>query len=82
MEYMTYIYKWNGRDLKKIINAVLKSWTANEIQKLNYGQIFSLNEKKVEKSEMKLLLIKTEDKDKLTDFLLKNYSQIQKINIC
>ena len=46
MEYITYVYKWKSRELRKIITMLLKSWTASEIQKLNYGQIFSLNEKK------------------------------------
>lgn len=81
MEYLSYIYTWKSRELRKVITMLLKSWTASEIQKLNYGQTFSLNEKKVEKSEMKLLLIKTYDKEKLSDFLLKNCPQMQRINI-
>ena len=78
-----YIFTYCGksRDLKKIITAILKSWLANNIYKINYWQKFSLNEKKVEKSEIKILIINSENKEKLSDFLSKNFPEIEEFNI-
>ena len=81
MNYVRYVYRWWGRELRKIINAILKSWLAQEIQKLNYIQSFCLNDKNVEKSEIKILLISTDNKEKLSAFLSKNFSQIEELNI-
>ena len=76
-----FTYKGKSRDLKKIITAILRSWLANDIYKVNYWQKFSLNEKKVEKSEIKFLIINSENKEKLSDFLYKNFSEIEEFNI-
>ena len=82
MDYLIFAYKWNSRELRKIINAILKAWVANNVKKVNYVQNYDFNEKKIEKSEEKILLIHTENQNKLTDFLSKNFSQeIEKINI-
>ncbi len=81
MRYFSFVYKWSARELKKYINAILKSWVADEIKKINYGQTFCLKEKKVEKSEMKLLFIKTDDEDRLIQFIDKNGAPIQRIQI-
>jgi len=82
MIFVMYIYRWWARDLKKIINAILKGWLAKEIHKLNYIQSFSLNlkEKNVEKSEIKYLLMFTDDENKLWDFLLRNFPGMEKID--
>ena len=79
MKYLTFVYKWKSRDLRKVILAILKSWIANNIQKLNYVQKFSLNENKLEKQESKILLINTDDEKKLMDFLSKICSQMERI---
>lgn len=78
-----YIFTYGGksRDLKRIITAVLKSWLANDIYKINYWQRFSLNDKKVEKSEIKFLVINSENEEKLSDFLSKNFPEIDEFNI-
>ena len=81
MNYTTFIYKWNSRELKKIIWIILKSWIAYNIKKINYVQDFSLEEKNIKKSEEKILLIHSENQDKLLDFLSKKFPQIEKINI-
>ena len=81
MNYIRYAYRWWGRELRKIINAILKSWLAKEIQKLNYIQSFCLNDKNVEKSEIKILAILTDNKEKLSAFLSKNFPQIEELNI-
>ena len=77
----TFIYKGKSRDLKKIITAVLKSWLASRIYKINYWQEFSLDEKKVKKSEIKFLIINSENKDNLTNFFAKNFPEIEEFKI-
>lgn len=81
MTYSIFTYKWNSRELRKIIATILKSWTAKNIKKLNYVQNYSLKEKNIEKSEEKILLIYSENQDKILEFLSKNFPQIEKINI-
>ena len=81
MKYITFVYKWNSRELRKIILAILKSWMADNIKRLNYVQNYSLQEKWIKKEEEKLLLIHTENVDDLLVFLSKNFPQIEKIDI-
>ena len=81
MNYITFVYKWNSRELRKIILAILKSWMADNIKRLNYVQSYSSQEKWVKKIEEKLLLIHTENMDNLQKFLSKNFPQIEKIAI-
>lgn len=81
MNYMTFTYKWSSRELRKIIVAILKTWIADNIKKLNYVHNYSLKEKNIKKSEEKILLIHTENHNKLLEFLSKNFPQIEKINI-
>lgn len=76
-----FTYKGKSRDLKRIITAILKSWLAENIYKINYWQSFSLNDKKVEKSEIKFLMINSENKEKLSDFFTKNFPEIEEFNI-
>jgi hypothetical protein len=77
---MTFVYRWTSRELRKIILAILKSWVADEIKRFNYIQSYSFKEKGIEKTEEKILLIHTNEQDKLLDFLSK-FPQIEKINI-
>ena len=79
MKYLTFVYKWKSRDLRKVILAILKSWVASNVQKLNYVQNFSFNENKLEKQESKILLINTDDEKKLMDFLSKVCPQMERI---
>lgn len=81
MSNYIFTYKGKSRDLKKIITAILKSWLANNIYKVNYWQEFLLNDKKVEKSDIKFLIINCENKDKLLDFLSKNFIEIEEFKI-
>ena len=80
--YYTFIYRWNSRDLRKVIVAILKSWNAEQINKVNYVQSFKLMDKNIEKNDTKMLLIDTKDGDSLLDFLSKNFSQLERINVC
>ena len=64
-----------------MIVVILKSGVVNNIQKVNYVQNFSLKEKKVEKQESKILLIETEDEEKLLGFISKNFPQMERINL-
>ena len=73
------LYRWKSRDLRKIIVALLKSWFAIEIKKVNYVQNFVLVDTKLEKTEMKMLVMSTENEKKLVEFLSKNFPQIERI---
>ena len=73
------LYRWKSRDLRKIIVALLKSWFATEIKKVNYVQNFVLVDTKLEKTEMKMLVISTENEEKFIEFLSKNFPQIERI---
>jgi len=81
MNYLTYVYEWNARDLRKIIMALLKSGLVNEVKKVNYVQSFVLNNSKIEKTEQKIIMVKTDDEEKIVNFLSKNFPQIERINI-
>jgi hypothetical protein len=54
---------------------------AEKIKKINYVQDYSLENQKITKTEEKILLIHTQDENRLLDFLSKNFPQIEKINI-
>lgn len=81
MNYIVFVYKWNSRELRKIILAILKSWMADNVKKLNYVQNYKLQEKGVNKVEEKILLIHSEKQDDLLNFLSKNFSQIERIYV-
>jgi len=81
MNYMVFMYKWWSRELRKVVNALLKSWLVKEIEKMNYVQSFSLNEKNVKKSEIKLLFLLTDNQEKLLDFVSKNFPEVKKMNM-
>ena len=81
MDYLTFVYKGSSRDLRKIILALLNSWVADDVKRLNYCQDYSSYDKKVEKGEEKIVLIHTENQGKLLDFLSKSFSQLERISI-
>ena len=81
MHYLIFSYKWSPRDLKKIIVAILKSWFADNIKKINYSHNYLLTDNKIEKKEEKLVLIHTNNQDGLLDFLIKKFPQMEKIEI-
>ena len=82
MERLWFIYKWKSRDLRKIIISILKLWVADNVKKINYVHNYVLKDwKNIEKNEEKLLLIYTQDKNKLLNFLSNSFSQIEKIDI-
>lgn len=82
MNYFLFTYRWDSRELKKIIAAILKSWMSNNIKKFNYIHNYSLNNKNTKKSEEKILLIESEDENNLINFLSKNFPQkIERINL-
>ena len=81
MEALLFSYRGNSRELRKIIVALLKSGCASKIHKLNYVQSFELKENVVEKSELKYIIIYTDDESKLLNFLSKNFPQIERIEL-
>jgi len=81
MSSFVYVYQWKSRDLRKSIVALLKSWFAIEIKKMNYVNNFMIKDNKVEKIEEKLVIISTENEEKFMDFLSKNFPQFERIYI-
>ena len=81
MNFLTFVYRGNSRDLRKIILSLIKSWIADDIKRINYIQNYSMDDKSVKKDEEKLILINAKDYDKLMDFLSKNFPQIERINL-
>jgi hypothetical protein len=66
--------------LRKIIVAILKSGLANNVKKFNYVQNYSIKDNKIEKAEEKIILMQSDNQDKLIDFLSKNFSnKVEKI---
>jgi periplasmic divalent cation tolerance protein len=68
-------YPNDGRQLKRLITALLKSGAAKCIQRFNYVKSYYMREGKMKQEEEKILLIKTtEDKlAKLQEILTKNH---------
>lgn len=78
MEYLVFVYDWNGRDLRKIFIALLKSWLVDDIKRINYVKSFSLNGNQIEKKDQKFVIIATKDEDKLMKFVWR-FPQMYKI---
>ena len=81
MKCLLYSYDGNSRELKRIIISLLKSWCALKVHKINYVQSFWLRENVVEKSEIKYIIIHTDDESKLLSFLSKNFPQLERIEL-
>ena len=81
MDCLLFSYEGNSRELKKIIISLLKSWCASRVHKFNYIQSFWLKENVVEKSEIKYIIVYTDDESKLLNFLSKNFPQIKRIEL-
>ena len=81
MNCLVFGYEGNSRELKKIIISLLKSWCALKVHKFNYIQSFWLKENVVEKSEIKYMIIYTDDESKLLNFLSKTFPQIKRIEL-
>lgn len=81
MKNLTFVYQGSARDLRKIINALLKSGIVKMVYKINYGQHFFLEDKKIVKSDMKFLIIWVEDELSSKDFLSKNFPQIKELKL-
>lgn len=81
MNYIAFAYKWNSRELRKIIVAILKSWIADNVKKVNYVQNYIVQENVVNKIEEKIILIHSEKQDDLLNFLSKNFPQFERIYV-
>ena len=57
---------YDGRKLRYLINALLKSGIASEVKRLNYVQSYTLVDKTIKKQEEKILIIFGVDQSKLT----------------
>ena len=76
-----FSYAGSSRELKRIIVSLLKSWCASKVQKLNYVQNFWINWSNIEKSEIKYIVVYSDDESKLLNFLSKNFSEVERIVI-
>lgn len=79
MSYIVFSYDWSSRELRRIIVSLLKSGNAIDIKKFNYVQSFSLEKWwNIKKSEVKFIMISTNDELRLLKFLEK-YPQLKKV---
>lgn len=81
MKCLLYSYDGNSRELKRIVISLLKSWCALKVHKFNYVQSFWLKKNVVEKSEIKYMIIYTDDESNLLSFLSKNFPQLERIEL-
>lgn len=79
MNCLLFSYNGTSRELKRIIISLLKSWSASKVQKINYVQNFLLNEGNVEKTEIKYIIVYTDDEPKLLGFLSKNLPEVERV---
>lgn len=50
-------YPHDGRKLKHLITMMLKSWIATSIKRVNYAQEYTLQDKKIQKTEQKMVIV-------------------------
>ena len=81
MDSFLFSYAGSSRELKRIIVSLLKSWCASKVQKLNYVQNFWIDWSNIEKSEIKYIVVYSDDESKLLNFLSKNFSEVERIVI-
>lgn len=81
MSPLLFSYNGDSRELRKIVVSLLKSGCASKVHKFNYVQSFWLRENVVEKSEIKYMIIYSDDESKLLSFLSKNFPQLERIEI-
>ena len=81
MSCLLFSYTGSSRELRKIIISLLKSGCASRVQKINYVQDFWIKENAIEKSEIKYVIIYTDDESKLLNFLSKNFPQMEMMKL-
>lgn len=81
MSTLLFSYSGDSRELRKIITSLLKSGNALKVNKFNYVQSFELKEGAIKKSEIKYIVVYTDDESKLLDFLCKNFPLIERIKL-
>ena len=73
MFLISYPNDW--RKLRYLINEILKSWSANEVKRINYSKSYKLNEWKISKQDEKILLISFQENQKAKlESLLKKHN--------
>jgi len=73
MFLVSYPNDW--RKLRYLINEILKSWSANEVKRINYVKSYKLVDWKITKQEEKVLLIYFSEKQKTRlESLLKKHN--------
>lgn len=68
---LEYFFEWSGRDLNKLLKAILHQNLAEEVIRENYLAKYTKNEKKIDKIQVKKLYFKGAW-EKLENFLAKN----------
>ena len=83
MNSLIVSYPNDGRQLKRLITMLLKSWNVIQVQRFNYVKSYTLHEGKIKQEEQKLLIIKTsEDKlEKCKEMLMKNNLSLDTITM-
>ena len=67
------LYPNDGRQLRRVVTAILKKWLASEVRSVQYVNTYTLVENKVQKIMQKQLTIVTtqENKEKVIEFVKK-----------
>lgn len=65
----------NGRQLQRLIVALLRQWVATSIQRINYVKNYTLIDWKLSRTEQKIVFIRTTDdkQERLLQFLQKQW---------
>ena len=69
---LTYLFEWTWRELYKTIRPLMYQGLAKEIIKENYVSNYYLEEKKIQKKEVKKITFISDNEDKLKEILSKN----------
>lgn len=58
-------YTWNGRECRRFLQSILLAWAAQEVRRINYVHNYSAINKKLTKTEEKLLIISFNEEQQL-----------------
>jgi len=69
---LIYLFDWHTRELYKFIRPLMYQKLIDEVIKENYVTSYTLNNKKIEKKELKKITFISQNEDKLKKIIEKN----------
>ena len=76
---LTYLFDWNGRELYRFIRPLFYQGLIKEVIKENYISKYSLENKKINKKELKKVIF-ISDKEEELKKILENNDKFMKLN--